>query len=80
MDIEERIIKLEQQAIAIGASISVPGTMINRVLVDVTLLDNAKVAIPPEARTYSDGLRRESILVWAVAIGGFMHQQEDIAL
>lgn len=73
MDIEERIIKLEQMAIKMGASISVPGTMIDRALVDVKLLDRAKVAIPDAARTHPDGLRRESILVWAVGIGGLMH-------
>lgn len=68
--IETRLLELEQRAISVGVSDSVPGTILQRVFADIKWADEQKIKFPHSCRTYPDGFPKQSVLLWVVGIGG----------
>lgn len=71
--LEDRINLLEKKASKDNLlSSETAGTIIQRILCSVSILDDAGVKTPADARMHSNGIAREAILVWSLGIGGLL--------
>lgn len=64
-NIDQQLASIERRAIARKLSNQVPGTCLQRTLMEVSLARTHGIYVPPDHK-------REDILVWGLGIGGLM--------